>query len=49
VTLVRLVWLVGSFMTGIGLIAYPIAWIVMPEEPLLLMAPIGAPQQVTNP
>jgi hypothetical protein len=29
------------------LIAYPIAWIVMPEEPLLLAAPLGA-QQATN-
>jgi phage shock protein C len=48
VTLVRLVWLITSFMTGIGLISYPIAWIVMPEEPLLLAAPAGA-QRVTNP
>jgi len=48
VTLVRLMWLLGSFMTGIGLIAYPIAWIVMPDEPLLLTAPVGA-QRVTNP
>jgi phage shock protein C len=47
VTLVRLVWLVTSFMTGIGLLAYPIAWIVMPEEPLLLAAPVGS-QQMTN-
>ena len=38
VTLVRLVWLIASFMTGLGLLAYPIAWIVMPEEPLLLAA-----------
>ncbi|HTC47681.1 MAG TPA: PspC domain-containing protein [Candidatus Aquilonibacter sp.] len=38
VTAVRLVWLIASFMTGIGLISYPIAWIVMPEEPLLLAA-----------
>jgi phage shock protein PspC (stress-responsive transcriptional regulator) len=35
-------------MTGIGLLAYPIGWIVMPEEPLLLAAPVGA-QRVTNP
>jgi phage shock protein C len=41
VTLVRLVWLIVSFMTGIGLLAYPIAWIVMPEEPLMLAAPAG--------
>jgi phage shock protein C len=48
VTAVRLVWLLASFMTGIGLISYPIAWIVMPEEPLMLSAPAGA-QHVTNP
>ncbi|HVI08130.1 MAG TPA: PspC domain-containing protein [Candidatus Binatia bacterium] len=48
VTVVRLVWLVASFMTGIGLISYPIAWIVMPEEPLLLSAPAGA-RSATNP
>jgi phage shock protein C len=48
VSLVRLVWLVGSLMTGVGLLAYPIAWIVMPEEPLRLPAPAGV-QQVINP
>ena len=38
VTLVRLVWLVVTFMPpSVGLIAYIIAWIVIPE----------APQQVT--
>ncbi len=41
VTLVRLVWLAVAVMTGVGAIAYPIAWIVMPEEPLLLSAPAG--------
>lgn len=46
VTLVRLVWLVASVMTGIGLLSYPIAWIIMPEEPLRLAAPAGVP--VTN-
>jgi phage shock protein PspC (stress-responsive transcriptional regulator) len=35
-------------MTGIGLISYPIAWIVIPEEPLRLTAPVVA-QGVTNP
>ena len=48
VTLVRLMWLLTSLMTGIGLLAYPIALIVIPEEPLLLTAPVCA-QQVTNP
>ena len=47
VTVVRLVYLIGSLMTCIGLLAYPIAWIVMPEEPLLLAAPVGA-QHATN-
>jgi phage shock protein C len=47
VTLVRLVWLIVAVMTGVGLLAYPIAWIVMPEEPLMLSAPVG--QQATNP
>jgi phage shock protein C len=48
VTVVRVVWLIVSFMTGIGLLSYPIAWIVIPEEPLLLVAP-RAGQRVTNP
>lgn len=47
VTLVRLVWLIASVMTGIGLLSYPIAWIVMPEEPEKRPAPSGQP--VTNP
>jgi phage shock protein PspC (stress-responsive transcriptional regulator) len=42
------VWLIASVMTGIGLVSYPIAWIVMPEEPLLLSAPLAA-QRVSNP
>jgi phage shock protein C len=46
VTLVRLVWFFTAFLTGVGLIAYPIAWIVMPEEPLRLSAPMG--QQATS-
>jgi phage shock protein C len=44
VTVVRLVWLCVALMTGVGLLAYPIAWIVMPEEPLRHPAPAGAPQ-----
>ena len=41
VTLVRLVWLIIAVMTGVGALAYPIAWVIMPEEPLLLAAPVG--------
>jgi phage shock protein C len=43
VTLVRLVWLLVGVMTGVGLLSYPIAWIVMPEEPLRVEAPTGYP------
>jgi len=46
VTLVRLAWLIVAVMTGVGLLAYPVAWIVMPEEPRRLAAPAG--QQVTS-
>jgi phage shock protein C len=50
VTIVRVVWLITAFMTGIGFIGYLIAWIVMPEEPYLLQAQVPATgQQVTNP
>jgi phage shock protein C len=47
VTLIRIVWLIVGIMTGIGVIPYVIAWIVMPEEPLLLSAPAGA-QGIVN-
>jgi len=47
VTLVRLAWLFVSLLTGVGLLAYPIAWIVMPEEPWKIESPAG--RQVTNP
>lgn len=47
VTVVRLMWLLTALMTGAGLLAYPIAWIVMPEEPLMLCAPANA-QRVTQ-
>jgi phage shock protein C len=51
VTLVRVIWLIMAFMTGVGFLGYVVAWIVMPEEPYMLAAPAPAPsgQQVTNP
>ena len=49
VTIVRVVWLVTAFMTGVGFIGYVIAWIVMPDEPYLLQAQAPASgQQATN-
>jgi len=46
VTVVRLVWLIGSCVTVVGFISYPIAWIVMPEEPEL--RPLPMTEQVTS-
>jgi phage shock protein C len=48
VTLVRVVWLIVAFMTGVGFLSYLIAWIIMPEEPLLLPAPQLGAQPATN-
>lgn len=44
VTLVRVLWLVVALFGGGGFIAYIIAWIVLPEEPMLLPAPAPTPQ-----
>lgn len=46
VSLVRVVWLVMAVFTGIGFLSYPVAWIVMPEEPMVVPMPAG--QQVPN-
>ena len=49
VTVVRLVWLITALMTCIGFIPYVIAWIVMPEEPYLLPAPVNSPPVGSQP
>jgi phage shock protein C len=48
VTIVRLVWLITALMTGIGFLAYVIAWIVIPDEPYKLPANVTSGQVVTN-
>ncbi|HXY03754.1 MAG TPA: PspC domain-containing protein [Terriglobales bacterium] len=49
VTLVRVVWLISVFLgVGLSLIAYFAAWIIMPDEPLSLPAPVATGQQVTS-
>jgi len=41
VTVVRLVWLILTFCPpSVGLIAYIVAWIVMPKEPERITAPM---------
>ena len=47
VTLVRVIWLSTVLLSGVGLVSYVIAWIIMPEEPRPLPAPSGA-ERVTN-
>jgi phage shock protein C len=47
VTLVRIVWLVSA-LSGLTPAFYFAAWIVMPEEPLLLSAPSPAQDRVVN-
>ena len=33
--LVRVLWAVSFFVGGVGLLAYIIAWIIIPEEPFV--------------
>ncbi|HXW92040.1 MAG TPA: PspC domain-containing protein [Terriglobales bacterium] len=50
VTLVRVVWLISVFLgVGLTLIAYLVAWIVMPEEPAALTISPPAGEQVAHP
>ena len=51
VTLVRVLWVVVTFFTGIvfGVAGYLVAWIVMPEESQFASVPVPQAQQVTTP
>ena len=49
VTLVRLIWIVLALVPpGVGLIAYIVAWIVMPVEHPMLAAPRGEPSRANG-
>lgn len=48
-TLIRLVWVMLVLFGGWGLLAYLIAWIIMPEERALEPAPVAAPAQAPQP
>lgn len=49
VTVVRLIWIVLALVPpGIGLIAYIVAWIVMPMERPALAAPVGEPSRANG-
>ncbi len=48
VTLIRLVFVLSAILGfPIGIIGYIVAWIVVPEEPALLAAPVAPP--ITQP
>ncbi|HEY1525677.1 MAG TPA: PspC domain-containing protein [Candidatus Angelobacter sp.] len=47
-TLIRIVWVVCVVCGGVGLLAYLAAWIIIPEEPLMLTAPPAAQDRVAN-
>ena len=51
-TLVRLLWLMMALVVGWGVVAYLVAWIVMPLEaeatPAAAPTPTAAPQPATN-
>jgi phage shock protein C len=46
-TLVRILWIMLVIFGGCGLLAYLIAWIIMPEEPLVHFSP--APTKGASP
>ena len=48
VTLVRLMWLLLAIFTGVGFLAYIVAWIVMPEEPQVVIVPAPAGAKAAN-
>jgi phage shock protein PspC (stress-responsive transcriptional regulator) len=48
-TLVRLLWVILVFFAGWGLLAYLIAWIVMPLEPEVVPAVVASPAVTTQP
>jgi phage shock protein C len=48
-TIIRFVWAVCIVCGGVGALAYFAAWIIIPEEPLLLpAAPPTTPDRVVN-
>jgi phage shock protein C len=48
-TLVRLIWVILAFLGGWGLIAYIIAWILMPVAPAAELAPAAASASAPQP
>jgi phage shock protein C len=49
VSIIRVVWLVCLLVGGFGVLAYIVAWIVIPEEPLYLPVPAAESSRAPNP
>jgi len=48
-TLVRLLWIMLVFFGGWGLVAYLVAWLIMPVEPVPQAVPAAAPVATSQP
>jgi phage shock protein PspC (stress-responsive transcriptional regulator) len=47
VTFIRIVWLITAILTGVGFIAYLVAWIVMPKDwSGMVVSPAATPATV---
>jgi len=46
--LIRIIWILLSFVYGVAIILYIIAWILLPEKPEIEVESQGAPPQPTN-
>jgi len=49
VTLIRVVWLIAVVLGGCGLLAYVLAWIIVPSEPEIVVNNAVGNVQVTPP
>ncbi len=46
--LIRVIFVAGTFVTGIGLLAYILLWIIVPFEPIISPNPAGFEQPIPN-
>lgn len=49
VVLVRIAWLTVALVTGVGFVAYLVAWIAMPKDSQYYAAPVAKPSTSPTP
>ncbi len=49
IVLVRIAWLTVALVTGVGFVAYLIAWIAMPKDSQYYAAPVAQPSASPTP